>query len=210
MSSQFDRDPTVEEKACELLGYTVAQVKRKTITQLKKELDLSTDSPARRSHQDRRSASHDQAHSGFRSPASKTLKVSKTVRFQQQPESSSPVDLMRSEDPLDTIAELHRLTKRLDAKRRFTRQLEADPDFSRGDLQDWLKSIERLEKRIRDAGSFGDSEGLEERCRRREEKIREMHGMGLLDSELRRTWKEKQEILWQVCDSLQSNHGDEQ
>lgn len=115
------------------------------------------------------------------------------------------MDALDSGDPLDTIAELHRLTKRLEAKRRFTRQLEADPDFSMGDLQDWLKSIERLEKRIQDAGSFGDSEGLEERCRRRDEKIREMHGMGLLDSELRRTWKEKQQILWQVCQSLQPN-----
>jgi hypothetical protein len=98
------------------------------------------------------------------------------------------------------VVELHHL---LLAKTKFTVQLERDPDFSRADMAEWEKSIERTRQRLDQAINHNDANGggsdeLRKLWKRREAKIAEMQEMGLLDDELLKVWHSKQNLLKQI------------
>lgn len=113
---EFSRNVAVESAALEKLGYTVDQVKRKTIAQLTKELqEVATNAKE------------------VTSPNRK-----KRVTFNRE---VSPPLRRNSVDAL-----LQGVERVLRAKQAYTTTLEEDDDFTDADLHDWHQSIETLKR----------------------------------------------------------------
>lgn len=217
--SPFVRDSVIEQAAVNILGYTVDEVKRKTLSQLSRELEKAghglndtgpnsnaTDDELKdRNDHRKEEESDDDAVERLeklkeRFFAREERRSKKTVSFQPI---QCPAPLSRKESPPKKKQDKNVDTKNLiqqrellDAKLRFTKQLEQDDDFTRDDLADWNESIERLEKELRESDQI--IERKLETWKRKQEKIEEMDSMGLLDEELKRTWQRKQNEEWKT------------
>jgi hypothetical protein len=272
-----ERDPQVETDAARVLGYTIDQVKRKTIAELKKELKEAGTTTGRQAKREKNvktvtfnnhgplptlnptahllgqsSRSHrgddddnfntsrhdehrerDQESERYQESKRENDRESKSKRktdreskkekdWDSDRESKGERDQDRNQDSdrrkgyrdneqgretrrsgrsdIDNVVELHHL---LLAKTKFTVQLERDPDFSRADMAEWEKSIERTRQRLDQAINHNDANGggsdeLRKLWKRREAKIAEMQEMGLLDDELLKVWHSKQNLLKQI------------
>jgi hypothetical protein len=172
------RDVELEKRAVAELGYTMDQVKRKTMAQLTTELAAAADSA-------------DDASKHEKSPEDAPHRRKKAVTFSPEArgERSDAV-------ALDTIYQIHQTLR---AKQKFTAQLERDPDFSARDLEEWHASIGRTSDRLNKALESAGGEDLRARWERRAAKVREMDRLGLLDEELLAVWMQKQKLLERIC-----------
>lgn len=182
--SQFTRDSTLELAAMEQLGYTVDQIKRKTIAQLQRELQKHakeqqhTPSPLR--NVDSGSSSSSTSNSTSNSSAGK-----KRVTFELEQLDSGAVD----EDPVVVI---RRLEATIHLKEAFTATLEQDSDFTDDDLVDWHASIEQLQNQL---GHYrtAHAERLQKLWERKQSKLKAMEQQGLLEPKsLAQKWAQKQ------------------
>jgi hypothetical protein len=113
------RDAELEKRAVAELGYTMDQVKRKTMAQLTTEL-AATSSSTNVKH----------------SPPPKSPEGASPPHRRKKAVTFSPEARGERSDAvaLDTIYQIHQTLR---AKQKFTAQLERDPDFSARDLEEW-------------------------------------------------------------------------
>ena len=89
----------------------------------------------------------------------------------------------------DEVFKLHKL---LQGMVKFTDQLEADPDFSDLEIQEWHDSMSYVQRRLSNLVKKGD---LYKKWERREAKIEEMIRIGVLEDGLAKRWKMRQATI---------------
>jgi hypothetical protein len=191
----FTRDPQVEEMAQEKLHYSMEEVKRKTITQLQKELNAlrksnTKDSGNVNNNNNNRVNDDDYEEDDNDDDDNTSPPESKKS---QKLKSRSAEDGKKT-PPHKHIggAYIHSLKKLYEQKRAMFSLLEEDSDFDDEDLQDWEDSLHRLKAEIQNYSRRYEQELLE-RWERKREKLKQLEDEGLIDEQLGVKWSRKLE-----------------